>query len=113
MIATNQTDFIMILPQSISGATEAPQVARTIQHLVLLDDNRQLLPLVLARSAASMAAPLFVALPSRPAAAVSEAGLGTFETCPPILRMSVHQGRPEVAVVRPTDANDPEQTSSD
>jgi hypothetical protein len=25
---------------------------------------------------------------------------GTFETCPPILRMSVHRGRPEVAVVR-------------
>ena len=24
---------------------------------------------------------------------------GTFETCPPILRMSVHRGRPEVAVV--------------
>jgi hypothetical protein len=32
---------------------------------------------------------------------------GTFETCPPILRMSVHRGRPEVAVVRSTDANDP------
>src|SRR5438034_6539762 len=26
---------------------------------------------------------------------------GTFETCPPIVRMSVHRGRPEVAVVRP------------
>jgi hypothetical protein len=26
---------------------------------------------------------------------------GTFETCPPILRMSVHRGTPEVAVVRP------------
>jgi len=26
---------------------------------------------------------------------------GTFETCPPILGMSVHRGRPEVAVVRP------------
>src|SRR5438874_11982594 len=26
--------------------------------------------------------------------------IGTFETCPPILRMSVHRGRPEVAVVR-------------
>ena len=25
---------------------------------------------------------------------------GTFETCPPILRMSVHRGRPEVAAVR-------------
>ena len=25
---------------------------------------------------------------------------GTFETCPPILRMSVHRGRPEVAVMR-------------
>src|SRR6185312_13118789 len=24
----------------------------------------------------------------------------TFETCPPILRMSVHRGRPEVAVIR-------------
>ena len=24
---------------------------------------------------------------------------GTFETCPSILRMSVHRGRPEVAVV--------------
>jgi hypothetical protein len=23
--------------------------------------------------------------------------LGTFETCPPILRMSVHRGRPECA----------------
>ena len=28
-------------------------------------------------------------------------GSGTFETCPPILRMYVHRGRPEVAVVRP------------
>jgi hypothetical protein len=27
-------------------------------------------------------------------------GFGTFETCPPILRMSVHRGRPEVAAVR-------------
>src|SRR6266487_2355522 len=27
--------------------------------------------------------------------------IGTFETCLPILRMSVHRGRPEVAVVRP------------
>ena len=27
-------------------------------------------------------------------------GIGTFETCPPILRMSVHRGRPEVAVIR-------------
>src|SRR5207248_7201478 len=26
--------------------------------------------------------------------------VGTFETCPPILRMSVHRGRPEVAMVR-------------
>ena len=26
--------------------------------------------------------------------------VGTFETCPPILRMSVHRGRPEVAVIR-------------
>ena len=26
--------------------------------------------------------------------------ISTFETCPPILRMSVHRGRPEVAVVR-------------
>ena len=25
---------------------------------------------------------------------------GTFETCPPILRMSVHRDRPEVAVIR-------------
>jgi hypothetical protein len=28
-------------------------------------------------------------------------GSGTFETCPPIPRMSVHRGRPEVTVVRP------------
>ena len=28
-------------------------------------------------------------------------GSGTFETCPPIVRMSVHPGRPEVAAVRP------------
>jgi flavin reductase (DIM6/NTAB) family NADH-FMN oxidoreductase RutF len=27
---------------------------------------------------------------------------GTLETCPPVLRMSVHRGRPEVAVVRQT-----------
>jgi hypothetical protein len=26
--------------------------------------------------------------------------IGPFETCPPILRMSVHRGRPEVAVIR-------------
>jgi len=29
------------------------------------------------------------------------AAIGTFETRPPILRMSVHRGRPEVAVIRP------------
>jgi hypothetical protein len=33
--------------------------------------------------------------------ALREAGSGTFETCPPILRMSVHRARPDVAVVRP------------
>jgi hypothetical protein len=33
-------------------------------------------------------------------AAVHESAVGTFETCPPILRMSVHRGGPEVAVVR-------------
>jgi hypothetical protein len=27
--------------------------------------------------------------------------VGTFETCPPILSMSVHRSRPETAVVRP------------
>ena len=31
----------------------------------------------------------------------AKSGIGTFETCPPILSMSVHRGRPEVAVVRP------------
>ena len=34
---------------------------------------------------------------------VSAAGMspfGTFETCPPILRMSVHRSRPDVAMVR-------------
>jgi hypothetical protein len=36
--------------------------------------------------------------------------IGTFETCPPILRMSAHRGRPEVAVVGQTDANDPNRT---
>ena len=34
---------------------------------------------------------------------------GTFEACPPILRMSVHRV-PEVAGSRQTDANDPERT---
>jgi hypothetical protein len=29
-----------------------------------------------------------------------ESAAGTFETCLPILRMSVHRGRPEVAVIR-------------
>jgi hypothetical protein len=33
-------------------------------------------------------------------AAVHESAVGTFETCPPILRMSVRRGRPEVAVIR-------------
>ena len=32
---------------------------------------------------------------------IDESVVGTFETCPPTLRMSVHRGRPEVAVVRP------------
>ena len=35
---------------------------------------------------------------------------GTFETCPPILRMSVHRGRPEAPWFGQTDANDPFQT---
>jgi hypothetical protein len=34
--------------------------------------------------------------------------VGTFETCPPILRMSVHRGRPEVAVVRPNRRDGPQ-----
>jgi hypothetical protein len=29
-----------------------------------------------------------------------KSAFGTFETCPPILRMSVHRARPEVAVIR-------------
>ena len=29
---------------------------------------------------------------------MSKSETGTFETCPPILRMSAHRGRPEVAV---------------
>ena len=33
----------------------------------------------------------------RLASAIS--AIGTFETCPSVLRMSVHRGRPEVAVV--------------
>jgi hypothetical protein len=35
------------------------------------------------------------------AIAAHESAVGTFETCPSILRMSVHRRRPEVAVVRP------------
>jgi len=31
---------------------------------------------------------------------LTTSGFGTFETCPPILRMSVHRRRPEVAVDR-------------
>jgi hypothetical protein len=42
---------------------------------------------------------------------LSAAG-GTFETCSPILRMSVYRSRPEVAVARPSDANDPRRTSA-
>jgi hypothetical protein len=34
--------------------------------------------------------------------------MAPFETCPPILRMSVHRGRPEVAVVRPQLRHRPE-----
>jgi hypothetical protein len=30
-----------------------------------------------------------------------ESAVGTFETCPPTLTMSVHRDNPEVAVVRP------------
>ena len=36
--------------------------------------------------------------------------VGTFETCPSILRMSVHRGRPEVAVVRSNRRDDPTRT---
>ena len=39
--------------------------------------------------------------------------VGTFETCPPILRMSVHRSRPDVAVIQSTDANDPKRTCID
>src|SRR5258708_4162770 len=35
-----------------------------------------------------------------PVARVRRSVFGTFQTCPPILRMSVHWGRPEGAVVR-------------
>jgi hypothetical protein len=38
---------------------------------------------------------------------MATSGFGTFETCSPILRTSVHRGRPEVAVVRSNDANGP------
>jgi hypothetical protein len=34
-------------------------------------------------------------------AAVHESVVGTFETCPPVMRMSVHRGKSEVAVDRP------------
>ena len=37
--------------------------------------------------------------------------VGTFETCPPILRMSVNRSRPEVAWSGKIDANDPKETS--
>ena len=37
---------------------------------------------------------------------------GTFETCPSIPTMSVHRGRPEVAVSGQTDAFDPKRKSS-
>lgn len=40
---------------------------------------------------------------------ISAAG-GTFETCPPILRMSVYRSRPEVPWSDQADANDPQQT---
>jgi len=36
-----------------------------------------------------------------PFAAARESENGTFETCPPILRMSVDRGRLEVTMVRP------------
>ena len=38
---------------------------------------------------------------SSDAASATMSLVGTFETCPPILRMSAHRGRPEFAVVRP------------
>jgi hypothetical protein len=40
----------------------------------------------------------------------SMAAAGPFATCLPVLRMSVHRGRPEVAVVRSDRANDPGPT---
>ena len=42
---------------------------------------------------------------------VKTTAFGTFETCPLILRMSVHRGRPEVTGAQPTDANDPNRNS--
>jgi hypothetical protein len=33
--------------------------------------------------------------------------VGTFETCPPVLRMFVHRGRPEVAAIRSNRREDP------
>src|SRR5207245_2626762 len=38
---------------------------------------------------------------------LTSSATGTFETCPPILRMSVHRGRPEVAAVRQNRRDDP------
>jgi hypothetical protein len=38
--------------------------------------------------------------------------VGTFETCLPILRMSVHRGRPEVAVIRSNRCECPLRTFS-
>jgi hypothetical protein len=44
--------------------------------------------------------------------AVHESLDGTFETCEPALKLSVHRGRPEVIGARPNDANDPTRTSA-
>jgi hypothetical protein len=43
---------------------------------------------------------------------VTTSGFGTFETCRLTMGMSVNRGRPEVAVSRQNDANDPFQTKA-
>jgi hypothetical protein len=48
---------------------------------------------------------------SRSEAVILPLAVGTFETCPPIPRMSVHRGRPEVVGSGQTDAFDPERKS--
>ncbi len=87
-----------LLPSMLSGTSHArlsqAEILRTEMHEIKAGS----IALLYCSARTSFCAPSGLARGGRRS---SMSVSGTFETCPPILRMSVHRGRPEVAVVRP------------